>query len=66
MPRANSLKAKPNSPDDGKKTRISKVAQCIRKTVNTVRLRPMLMPDHKSFDASKLSEEMSEVYNHYK
>jgi hypothetical protein len=42
-----------------KKTRISKLAQCIRKTVNTVRLRPQLMPDYKTFNASNINPEMS-------
>jgi len=42
-----------------KKTRISKLAQCIRKTVNTTRLRPDLMPDYKTFNASNINPEMS-------
>ena len=42
-----------------KRTRISKLAQCIRKTANTVKLPRTLLPDSPSFDASLVTPGMS-------
>lgn len=42
-----------------KKTRISKLAACIRKTAATVRLKKTSMPDHMAFDPTKLTPFMS-------
>ena len=42
-----------------KKSRISKLAACIRKTAATVRLKKTSMPDNRAFDPSKLTPYMS-------
>lgn len=47
-----------------KKTRISKLASCIRKTANTSRLSGALMPDHASFNVSGIHPELSAKFTH--
>lgn len=45
-----------------KKSRISKIAACIRKTAATVRLKKTSMPDSPAFDPSKLTPYMSSKF----
>jgi hypothetical protein len=47
-----------------KKTRISKVASCIRKTANTSRMSGILMPDNPSFNISGIHPELSMKFTH--
>lgn len=47
-----------------KKTRISKLASCIRKTANTSRISGPLMPDHVSFNVSGINPELSAKFSH--
>lgn len=47
-----------------KTTRLSKIAQCIRKTSNTLKLGRVLMPDSDTFNASAVTPEMSAKFTH--
>jgi len=48
------------SKKDKKKTaRLSKIAQCVRKTANTIKLTRSLMPDAEKFQESSISPDMS-------
>lgn len=54
-----------NSPGNNtrkKKTRISKVASCIRKTANTMRLKRTMMPDSSNFNPEEITSEMSSKF----
>jgi hypothetical protein len=55
------VKANGNKPKTVKKkaVRLSKLAQCIRKTANTVKLPRALMPDSDKFDKAEIKPDMS-------
>ena len=59
--KANGNKANNNKPKTVKKkaVRLSKLAQCIRKTANTVKLPRALMPDSDKFDKTAIKPDMS-------
>ena len=55
----NATRKQPKAATGKRKTRISKVAQCIRRTAATVPLKRVQMPDAPSFNPSELTVDMS-------